>query len=222
MENSPVAVITGGQGDLAGAIMDRLRSEGWTVHAPGRREMDVRDSEQVRSFFQSLERVDLLVNQAAVTRDVPLVLMQEDDFNLVVETTLSGAFRCAREAAQKMIRQKSGHLLQIGSWAALNGTAGQANYAAAKAGLIGLTHSLAAEYGAHNVRANCILPGFLETSMTRQILADETDRQSVLEKHVLGRLNTVSDAARFIVFMNTMSHVSGQVFQIDSRLHRWA
>lgn len=221
MKSSPVAVITGGQGDLAEAIADRLRSEGWVVHAPGRLEMNVLESTHVRRFFQPLNRLDLLVNQAAVIRDGSLVAMDEQNFSIVVETALTGAFHCAREAAKKMIQQNSGHLLQIGSWAALNGTAGQANYAAAKAGLIGLTLSLASEFGAQNIRANCVLPGFLATSITREVLANETLRQAVLEKHALGRLNTVSDAARFIVFMNTMTHVSGQVFQLDSRIRRW-
>ena len=112
--------------------------------------------------------------------------------------------------------------MNIGSYSALSGPAGQANYAAAKAGLIGLTQSIAKEYGARNVRANCVLPGFLETKMTRHLLANDEWREELTKTHALGRLNTPQDAARFIVFLHSMQNVSGQVFQLDSRVRRWA
>jgi 3-oxoacyl-[acyl-carrier protein] reductase len=100
----------------------------------------------------------------------------------------------------------------------LNGTAGQSHYAAAKAGLIALTKSTALEYGVRNVRCNCVLPGFLETKMTRRVLEKHRDR--VLASHALGRLNTVDEAARFIAQLDGFAHVSGQVFQLDSRIAR--
>lgn len=216
-----VAVITGGDGDLAREVAGQLREAGWEVRAPGRAEMDVCDKAAVREFFEGLERVDLLVNQAAVLGDAPVARMTEEEFVRVVEAGLTGAFRCAREALRLMCRQRGGHLMQVGSFAALNGTAGQANYAAAKAGLIGLTKAMALEYGARNVRVNCVLPGFLETKMTAALLGREGARREVEGRHALGRLNTVEDAARFMVFLDTMNHVSGQVFQLDSRVGRW-
>jgi NAD(P)-dependent dehydrogenase (short-subunit alcohol dehydrogenase family) len=216
-----VAVITGGEGTLAGALSQGLSAEGWTVHAPGRDRLDVTDTGSVKAFFNGLERVDLLVNQAGIIDDGPVVRMTEEVFASVIDVSLTGAFRCARAALRLMSRQRGGHLIQVGSYAALQGTAGQANYAAAKAGLIGLTKSLALEYGLRNIRANCVLPGLLETRMTAALLSDPERRTHFVEQHALGRFNTVEDAARFLVFLDSMPHVSGQVFQLDSRAGGW-
>jgi 3-oxoacyl-[acyl-carrier protein] reductase len=218
---SKVAVITGGEGTLAQAVARGLLAEGWVVHAPGRDVMDVRDSDAVKAFFASLERVDLVVNQAGVIDDGSVVKMTVEQFEGVVDVSLTGAFRCAREALKLMSRQRGGHLIQLGSFAAIQGTFGQANYAAAKAGMIGLTKSIALEYGARNVRSNCVLPGLLETRMTAALLRDAERRAELESRHALGRFNTVEDAARFIVMLDTMQHVSGQVFQLDSRVGRW-
>jgi 3-oxoacyl-[acyl-carrier protein] reductase len=218
---SKVAVITGGEGTLAQAVARGLLAEGWVVHAPGRDVMDVRYSDAVKAFFASLERVDLVVNQAGVIDDGSVVKMTVEQFEGVVDVSLTGAFRCAREALKLMSRQRGGHLIQVGSFAAIQGTFGQANYAAAKAGMIGLTKSIALEYGARNVRSNCVLPGLLETRMTAALLRDAERRAELESRHALGRFNTVEDAARFIVMLDTMQHVSGQVFQLDSRVGRW-
>jgi 3-oxoacyl-[acyl-carrier protein] reductase len=220
-EMSKVAVITGGEGTLAQAVARGLLAEGWVVHAPGRDVMDVRYSDAVKAFFASLERVDLVVNQAGVIDDGSVVKMTVEQFEGVVDVSLTGAFRCAREALKLMSRQRGGHLIQVGSFAAIQGTFGQANYAAAKAGMIGLTKSIALEYGARNVRSNCVLPGLLETRMTAALLRDAERRAELESRHALGRFNTVEDAARFIVMLDTMQHVSGQVFQLDSRVGRW-
>ena len=220
-EISKVAVITGGEGTLAKAVVRGLLAEGWVVHAPGRVVMDVRDGDAVKAFFASLERVDLVVNQAGVIDDGSVVKMTVEQFEGVVDVSLTGAFRCAREALKLMSRQRGGHLIQVGSFAAIQGTFGQGNYAAAKAGMIGLTKSIALEYGARNVRSNCVLPGLLETGMTTELLRDAERRAELESRHALGRFNTVEDAARFIVMLDTMQHVSGQVFQLDSRVGRW-
>jgi 3-oxoacyl-[acyl-carrier protein] reductase len=221
-EISKVAVVTGGEGTLARAVAQGLLAEGWVVHAPGRETMDVKDSGAVKAFFARLERVDLVVNQAGVIDDRSVVKMSVEQFGGVVDVSLTGAFRCAREALKLMSRQRGGHLIQVGSFAAMQGTFGQSNYAAAKAGLIGLTKSMALEYGARNVRSNCVLPGLLETRMTAALLRDSERRAELESRHALGRFNTVGDAARFIVMLDTMQHVSGQVFQLDSRVGRWS
>lgn len=181
--------------------------------------MDVTCTAAVDDYLRGLPRLDLLVNNAGAVDDALMAGMTNESFGSVLEVNLTGAFRCARAAVKRMSRQRSGHVINVGSFAALTGTAGQANYAAAKAGLIGLTKSLAAEYGARNVRCNCVLPGFLETRMTRAVL--ERRREEVLARHALGRLNTLEDAARFIVMLDSMAHVSGQVFQLDSRIGPW-
>ncbi len=220
MENK-VAVITGGEGDLAKAIRAALEQEGWIVHAPGTAAMDVTSRESVEAFIAPLEQVDLLINNAGVTNDELIARMTGEQWDAVVDVSLKGAFLCSRAVMQKMAFKRSGHIINIGSFAAICGTAGQSNYAAAKAGLIGLTKSLAMEYGARNVRVNCVLPGFLETKMTIGLLSDETRRKEIIGSHLLRRLNSVEDAARFIVFLHSMQHISGQVFQLDSRVSAW-
>ena len=216
------AVITGGEGDLAKAICSELeRAGGWEVLAPGRSALDVTSRESVDAFFSGIESVDLLVNNAAITADSLIARMSSEEFDRVVRVCLRGAFLCSRAAMQKMAFRRAGHIINIGSFASLYGTLGQANYSAAKAGLIGLTKSLAMEYGARNVRVNCVLPGFLDTQMTAHLLADEARKKEILSAHLLRRLNTAADAARFIVLLDSMPHVSSQVFQLDSRVSAW-
>lgn len=217
-----VAVVTGGEGTLAGAIVSSLRESGrfGEILTPGRRDLDVTDSDSVRSFFGGVERIDLLINNAGCHRDGPAAKMTEEDWDEVIDANLKGAFFASREAARKMFRQRTGHIIQIGSFSALVPPAGQANYAAAKAGLIGLTQSLAEELGKRGVRVNCVLPGFLEdTGMTRDLPESVIERAR--KSHVLGRFNTVDEAAWFLSHLDQLEAVSGQVFQLDSRLHRW-
>ena len=215
----PVALITGGAGDLARAIRVELETQGWEVHAPGRDRMDVTDKAQVQAVIGTLPRLDLLIHNAGFLRDATMLKISDQDFHDVLQVHLKGAFLTAQAALKLMVKQRQGHIITVGSFSALSGPAGQTNYAAAKAGLIALTQSLAAEYGQRNIRANCVLPGFLDTKMSQALL--EKQRPQIEAAHVLGRLNTVEDAARFIVFLHTMQNVSGQVFQLDSRIHRW-
>jgi 3-oxoacyl-[acyl-carrier protein] reductase len=218
----PTALITGGAGDLAQAIAAELRGAGFTVLSPGRAELDVTSTDSVRAFFSALPALDLLINNAGVCRDGSVLKMTEVDFDHVLDVNLKGAFLTTQAALKLMSRQRHGHIVNIGSYSALSGPAGQASYAAAKAGLIGLTQSTAQEYGARNIRANCILPGFLETRMTRHLLEDAAWKENLLGAHALHRLNTPQDAARFIAFLHSMENVSGQVFQLDSRIRRWS
>jgi 3-oxoacyl-[acyl-carrier protein] reductase len=221
-EDSPLHIlISGGEGDLARALQkefprDTVRD---TVRAPGRREMDVRDEAQIDAYFSRLERLDVLIANAGLTRDGAVTGLAPDDFNEVVNVNLRGAFLCSRAALKLMMKQRSGHIVLIGSRAAKHGTRGQSAYAATKAGLVGLAQSLAREYGTRNIRCNVVLPGFLETKMTASL--PEKRREEVREEHALGRFNTVGNAARFIAFLARLDHVSGQVFTLDSRLDRW-
>lgn len=216
-------MITGGEGRLARSLCETLEGSGRfdEVLAPGRGELDVTRSEEVRGYFLGLDRLDLLINNAGTLRDAPLVKLSEADWDAVQSTNLRGAFLCAREAIRLMFRARSGHIVNVGSFSALRPPPGQANYAAAKAGLIGLTQALAEEVGKRGVRVNCVLPGFLEdTGMTRDLPSEVIDRTR--QDHTLGRFNTPEDAAAFIDFLDArMAAVSGQVFQLDSRLRRW-
>jgi 3-oxoacyl-[acyl-carrier protein] reductase len=137
----------------------------------------------------------------------------------VLDVNLKGAFLCSQAVSRPMASARSGHILNIASWAARHGTRGQANYAAAKAGLIGLTHSLARELGTRDVRVNAVLPGVLPTAMTAKLTPEQLADLS--STNVLGRTGTLEEAARFIVFLAGTQHVSGQVFQLDSRIAAW-
>ncbi|MGI8436877.1 MAG: SDR family NAD(P)-dependent oxidoreductase [Chthoniobacterales bacterium] len=214
-----VAVITGGEGELARAIAEELRAGPMQVLAPGRDALDVASPESVKKFFDALERVDLLINNAGCRADVLCAKMTEAEWDEVVSTNLRGAFLCSQAAGLKMMRRRSGHIINIGSFSARFGNFGQSNYAAAKAGLIGLTQSIARELGKRNVRVNCVLPGFLETKFTADMPDDAKLRAQQL--HELGKFNTAAEAARFIAFLDTMPFVSGQIFQLDSRIAPW-
>lgn len=219
-ESPSIALITGGGGDLASAIRAELENHRLVVHAPARRQLDVTDPRSVAAAFHALDRLDLLVSNAGLCVDRSIAVMTAAEFAMVLDVNLSGAFRAAREALKRMAKQRSGHVVFIGSFSAISGPAGQCNYAAAKAGLIALTQSLAREYGPRNIRVNCVLPGFLETRMTASL--GEDLRRRFREAHTLGRFNTTIEVARFIRFLHLeMAHTSGQVFSLDSRRHRW-
>ena len=210
------ALITGGAGALATAVAAALTDAGLTVHAPPRAALDVRDSGAVSTYIAALPRLDLLVNAAGLVVDKPLARMSPQDWGTVVDTNLTGAFHTARAAARPMAKQRGGHIVNIGSYSALSGPAGQANYAAAKAGLHALTQSLAAELGPRNVRANTVLPGFMDTKITTAVTPER--RGAVLAQHSLGRFNTPGAVAAFITHLHLhLPHTSGQLFNLDSR-----
>ena len=213
------AVVTGGEGDLGSAIAAELRAAGWVTRAPGRGELDVTSPASVAGYFRGANECTLLVNCAGLTRDALLARMPETDWDLVMETCFRGAARCARAALPAMLRAGGGTILSLGSFSAISGAAGQTNYAAAKAALIGWTRSLALEYGRRNIRANVILPGFLETRMTHGLAP--AVRERALAAHALGRFTTVAESARAIAFLAGCHHMSGQVIQLDSRAADW-
>jgi NAD(P)-dependent dehydrogenase (short-subunit alcohol dehydrogenase family) len=213
-------LISGGAGDLAGAMRKEFTALGDRVHAPGREEMDVCDEASVDSYMTRLDRLDVLVANAGVVRDATLSRLTDDDYSAVVDTNLRGAFLCVRAALRLMLRQRSGHLILIGSRSARNGPRGQAAYAAAKAGLMAFAQSVAREYGARDIRCNVVLPGFLETKFIAKMTPERIE--AVRAEHALGHFNTVENAARFITFLARLDHVSGQVFTLDSRIDRWA
>jgi NAD(P)-dependent dehydrogenase (short-subunit alcohol dehydrogenase family) len=171
---------------LAKSICEELKQAGFDVVAPGRGDLDVTNAASVKAFFADVKQIDLLVNNAGVCRDVFAVKMSDEDFDHVVDVNLKGAFLVSQASVKLMAKQRCGHIVNMGSYSALSGPAGQANYAAAKAGLIGLTQSIAKEYGARNVRANCVLPGFLETKMTRHLLENDAVARGTDERACFG------------------------------------
>ncbi|NLT69067.1 MAG: SDR family NAD(P)-dependent oxidoreductase [Verrucomicrobiaceae bacterium] len=215
MSSHPLVVITGGKGDLAQALATWFGEAGYRVECPGREELDVTRAEAVENYFATREPVSVLINNAGITGDSLLARLSPEQWDAVIDTNLKGAHLCSQAAARRMIRQRDGHIIHIGSYSALQPPVGQCAYAAAKAGLIGLTKSHAKEFGARNIRVNCVLPGFLETRMTASL--GEAPRAAALERHALKRFNTREEAARFIHYLTTTAHISGQVFQLDSR-----
>lgn len=213
---SGLVVITGGEGGLARALVAAFTAAGHSVLNPGRRELDVTDEHAVRAFFRE-HPAELLICNAGVTRDVPLARLDEAAWDEVMAVNLRGAAACAAAAARSMLRARSGHLVFISSRSALHPPPGQAAYAAAKAGLLGLARSLARELGPAGIRVNTILPGFLETPMTAALSQER--RGQVRHDHVLDRFNTPEAAAEFVVHLHDrLPHTSGQVFQLDSRI----
>ncbi len=210
-------VVTGGEGGLGRAIAAEFSAAGYRVEAPGRDKLDVTQPDSIAAFFEGLGTTpSVLINNAGVAVDRLFPRMSENDWNEVIDVNLKGAFLCSREALRRFSREGGAHIMNIGSFSSEHPPAGQANYAAAKAGLLGLTRSLAREYGKRSIRVNAVLPGFLVTRMTEGMSEKRIDE--VRRRHSLGRFNTVEDTARFLVFLDGMSHVSGQVFQLDSRV----
>lgn len=236
---SPVwrVLVTGASGGLGGALVRAFHeaghrvAAGWHRHCPedlpaGVRllSLDVDSAASVAAAFAEIERdwsgLDVLVNNAGLTRDAPLWAIRPEDWDAVVRVNLTGAWRCARETARLMGRQGGGCLLQVASHVGLVGAAGQAHYAAAKAGLIGLTLSLARELGPLGIRVNAVLPGVLPTGMTRGV--DEAAWVRWRSANVLGRTGRLEEVGRQIVAITGMEDVSGQVFALDSRpLRPW-
>lgn len=204
-------VLTGGAGDLARALQTELEDQGWEVLAPPRIELDVTDPSSVKAFFARLSKLDLLVNCAGKLHDALITRLTDKQWDASCAVNLTGAFLCAQAAARLMPLPTGGTIVFISSGSAKFGNVGQTNYAAAKAGLIGLTQSLAREWGKDNVRVHCILPGYIKTRFNAHLNRDPSD-------HVLKRFNTVQETARFIAFLHSLSHTSGQVFQLDSRI----
>jgi NAD(P)-dependent dehydrogenase (short-subunit alcohol dehydrogenase family) len=219
VQQARVALITGGQGDLAEATAAALQTQGCVVLTPGKAELDVTSADAVKRYFSELNRLDLLINNAGLREDHFISKLSEAAWQEVLNTNLKGAFLTSQAALKLMLRQRHGHIINVGSYSALVGPVGQANYAAAKAGLIALTQSLAQEVGSRNIRVNCVLPGWLETKFTHNVPPAITE--AALAQHTLGRFNTVVEAARAITFLDTLENLSGQIIQLDSRISCW-
>jgi 3-oxoacyl-[acyl-carrier protein] reductase len=209
------AVITGGTGSLGLAITRAFQAPGWNIAAPGSRVLDVRDAATVRNYFRDRD-VDLLVCAAGITRDAPIARLTHEAWDDTWSVNFRGALDCAKAVVPGMIARGGGHVVFISSHSALHPPVGQAAYAAAKAALLGLVTDLARRHGPSNIRVNAVLPGFLETRMTRTVA--ELRRAEILAAHSLGRFNTCDHVAGFIRFLHhDLPHTSGQVFQLDSR-----
>ena len=169
----------------------------------------------VKEVLSRFGRLDILVNNAGVTRDGLMLTMKEADWDAVLDTNLKGAFHCMRAAYRPMMKQRYGRIVNLSSIVGLRGNAGQANYAASKAGLIGLTKSLAKELAGRGVTVNAVAPGFIDTDMTAAL--PEKAREAMLATIPMGRLGQAEDVARAVAFFagDESAYVTGQVLCVD-------
>ncbi len=169
----------------------------------------------IDTTISSMGRIDILVNNAGVTRDQLLMRMTDEDWDTVLNIDLKSAFLCTRAVLRHMIKQRWGRIVSIASVVGMMGNAGQANYASAKAGVIGLTKSIAKEVGSRGITANAIAPGFIETKMTEQL--DEKQRQALLQRIPLGSIGTPRDVAEAVAFLASEEarYITGQVLGVD-------
>ncbi len=180
---------------------------------------DVSDFQQAQQLINGVKkqfgRIDILVNNAGTTRDTLLLLMKEEDWDLVIKTNLKSTFNCSKAAVRWMVKQRYGRIINITSVIGLSGQAGQTNYAASKAGIIGFTKSLAKELGSRNITVNAVAPGFVPTALT-EVLSDEI-KQAILESTPLGRFGTPEDIAAAVAFLasDEASFITGQVLSVD-------
>ena len=241
MLEGKVAIVTGASRGIGRAIAVELAGRGADItvnycgsrekaeetaeliRAKGRRALlvraDVSDSSQVEEMFrqtaEEFGRIDILVNNAGITRDNLLLRMSEEDFDAVINTNLKGAFLCMKQAAKRMLKQKSGRIINISSISGVAGNAGQANYCAAKAGIIGLTKSAAKELGSKGITVNAIAPGYICTDMTDVL--NDTVKDAILTKIPLKRFGSPEDIAYTAAFLasDEAAYITGQVLGTD-------
>ena len=231
------ALVTGATGGIGGAVARALHGQGATVAISGtRREVldqlagelgarahvlpcNLAESAEVEALVPAAEQamggLDILVANAGVTRDNLFVQLRDEDWDEVIKVNLTATFRLARAATKLMMRKRFGRIIAITSVVGVTGNPGQGNYAASKAGLIGMIKSVAAEYAKRNVTANCIAPGFIKTPMTDVL--NEKQRESILAKVPAARLGTPEDIAGAVVYLssNEAAYVTGQTIHIN-------
>ncbi|MBT3922959.1 MAG: 3-oxoacyl-[acyl-carrier-protein] reductase [Nitrospina sp.] len=200
----------------AQATAEAINNSGGSASAV---KIDVSNQDEVKQVFDSILKdkkpVDIVVNNAGITRDGLMIRMKESDWDIVLNINLKGSFLCSQQAAKQMMKQKSGAIVNIASIVGVMGNFGQANYSASKAGVIGLTKTLAREVASRGIRVNAVAPGFIDTEMTRVL--DESVRQQLIEQIPLARLGLPDDVARCVSFLvsDRSSYITGQVINVN-------
>src|SRR6202521_1352712 len=214
-----VAVAARNEEKLSALVKDIVAAGGTALGV----KMDVADAEQVKAGFKEViekfGRLDILVNNAAITRDGLAVRMKPDDWDAVMRTNLTGAHLCIQQALGAMMRARAGRIINVSSVVAQMGNAGQANYVAAKAGLIGLTKAIAMEIASRNITVNAVAPGFIETPMT-SVLSDRV-KEELKARIPLGRLGVPRDVAASIVFLasDEAAYITGHVLDVNGGMY---
>lgn len=240
-QETQVALVTGGSRGIGRAVAARLARDGFDVaicyrsddaaaeqvkkeiEAAGRRalirKVDVADRSGVRAFVAETESelgpVSAVVTSAGITRDRPMALMSDDEWDSVLRTNLDGTYNLLRSVVRAMIRRRAGTVVTIASVAGVMGNAGQTNYSASKAGIIGLTQALAKEFGRYGVRANSVAPGFIDTEMVASV--PEATAKEAIKRIPLGRFGTPAEVAALVSYLvsSQADYITGQVLRID-------
>ena len=231
----PKGLVTGATKGIGRAIALQLVSDGYDVVGTYVRDYDIetinsleeeyfsliqvdgRDSEAVKQCVKEHGPFEVLVNNAGITKDGLVLRMSEADFRDVLDVNLTASFLMTQAVARGMLRAKKGVIINIASVIGEMGNAGQANYAASKAGLIGFTKSIAKEFGSRGVRANCVLPGFIQTDMTDVLSEELVD--GIKSGIVLGELGTVDDVAKAVSFLVSANYITGQSLSVCGGLN---
>jgi len=185
--------------------------------------LDVRDNDQISSLGESIKKdfgsIDILVNNAGITRDNILLRMKEDEWEDIINTNLSSIYKMSKSVLRGMIKQRSGRIISITSVVGAMGNAGQSNYAAAKAGIIGFTKSLAREVGVRGITVNAIAPGFIETDMTSSLPDDQ--KEELASQIPMGRLGTADEIAQAVLFLagDGGSYITGQTLHVNGGMY---
>lgn len=175
--------------------------------------------EMFKLVLEAFGRIDILVNNAGITRDNLIMRMKEEEFDQVIETNLKGVFNCVKAATRPMMKQRSGRIINISSVVGAMGNAGQMNYVAAKAGVIGMTKSAAKELASRGINVNCVAPGFIETDMTDKLAEDL--RSQLAAQVPLARLGQPEDIAKAVIFLasDDSSYMTGQTLHVDGGMY---
>lgn len=215
-QGANVVVNYSGNEDKAQAVVDEIKELGvksFKVQANVADESNVKD--MVKQVLDQFGSLDILVNNAGITKDNLLMRMKEDEFDQVIDTNLKGVFVCMKAVTRQMMRQRSGRIINIASIVGVSGNPGQANYVAAKAGVIGMTKSTAQELASRNILINAVAPGFISTDMTDALT--EEQRESMLAMIPLAKLGEPEDVARVVRFLASedANYITGQTIHID-------
>ena len=217
-----LALITGGTRGIGKQIALTFAKEGYNIAINYRTENDdlkktkFKDCEQfVKQIVKEFGNIDVLVNNAGITKDTLLMRMKEEDFKQVIDTNLVGTFNVTKNVITYMMKARNGRIINISSVVGISGNAGQTNYAASKAGIIGFTKSLAKEVASRNITVNAVAPGFIETQMTAVL--KENIKEEIAKKIPLKRMGTTQDVANVVKFLasSDSSYITGQVIHVD-------
>src|SRR5687767_5319906 len=229
MLEGKLALVTGASRGIGHAIAEELRRLGANVVGTSTTEqgarkingrvLDVRNAEQCDALIKELGEVAILVNNAGITRDNLALRMKDEDFDEVIATNLRSVFRLSRAVMRGMMKARWGRIINITSVVGASGNAGQANYAAAKAGIVGMSKSLARELGSRNISVNCVAPGFIDTDMTRAL--SEEQKQALLVQIPLGRLGQPDEVAAAVAYLASppAGYITGAVLHVNGGMY---